>query len=310
MTAILDSSSGFTIGSSSAENALKTAQEFSSWLEVSGNEGKAKELAEKLVCGLRKCLSFGGRIKQQKRKREKMWGNFHAFRSSASFKKDWHDLLAISSSQKPSPIFYQFVTDTMFKEIVKHELPIQQVTGSVDDHQLSSVELNALRYVAGYIPRAVKKNLLKSKHPLKRALLLCLYDLLDDGDEDHDDSCQWIDLIDRGGLTNVNMATYDVFVCIELEVRKRLAAPQLPNLKDVAEDIKKDDETQFFWALVAVDWEEEESQALLGLVVDKYITVRGFSFARAYVEKYKAAQKKSVQKSKGLRKQLCSSKEN
>ena len=164
--------------------------------------------------------------------------------------------------------------------------------------------------MAGFIPRAVKKNLLKSRHPLKKALLLCLYDLLDDGDEEHDDTCQWIDLIDRGGLTNVNMATYNVFLCIELEIRKHLASAQLPNLKDVAEDIKKNDYIQFYWALVSMDWEEEESQALLGLVVDKYITTRGFSFTRAYVEKYKALQHKSVQKSKGLRKQLYSSKEN
>ena len=49
VTAVLDYSSGFTIGSSSVENALRTAKGLSSWLEVSSNEGKAKELAEKLV---------------------------------------------------------------------------------------------------------------------------------------------------------------------------------------------------------------------------------------------------------------------
>ena len=100
---------------------------------------------------------------------------------------------------------------------------------------------------------------MKCRHSLKKAPLLCLYDLLDDGDEEHDDSCQWIDFIDRGGLTNANMATYNVFVCIELEVCKHLASAELPNLKDVAEDIKKNDDIQFYWVLVSVDWEEEES---------------------------------------------------
>ena len=159
------------------------------------------------------------------------------FRTSLGFKQTWHDLLAVSSSQKPSPIFYQYVTDSMFKDIVKQELPIpaQQVASSLDDLSLSSEEINTLRYVAGYVPRAVKKNLLKSRHPLKKALLLCLYDLLDDGDEEHDDSCQWIDLIDRGGLTNVNSVTFNVFMCTEWEILNYLASPQLPNLKDVAE---------------------------------------------------------------------------
>ena len=56
--AILDGSSGFTIGSSSAENALKTAKELSSWLEVSSNQATAKEVGKKLVLGLKNCLSF------------------------------------------------------------------------------------------------------------------------------------------------------------------------------------------------------------------------------------------------------------
>ena len=85
-----------------------------------------------------------------------MWENFHVLGTSPGFKKDWHDLLTVTSSQTPSLIFYQFVTDTIFKEVVKQELPIQQLPSSVDDHQLSSEESNALRYVAGFIPRAVK----------------------------------------------------------------------------------------------------------------------------------------------------------
>ena len=43
-------------------------------------------------------------------------------------------------------------------------------------------------------------------------------------------------------------------------------------------------------------------EALLTLVVDMWVTIRGFSHASAWVEKYKVEQKKSTQKSKGLRK--------
>ena len=42
----------------------------------------------------------------------------------------------------------------------------------------------------------------------------------------------------------------------------------------------------------------------LVMIIDMWITVRGFSFASAWIEKYKSANKKSVQKSKGVRKQL------
>ena len=67
---------------------------------------------------------------------------------------------------------------------------------------------------------------------------------------------------------------------------------------------KINDDVQFFWALVSASWEGGESQALLELVVEQYVTVCGFSFASGWMEEYKQANKKSLQKSKGLRKVL------
>ena len=61
--------------------------------------------------------------------------------------------------------------------------------------------------------------------------MLCLYDLLDDSDEEHDKCCEWIDAVDTGGLTHVTKATYHVFVCMELELRKHLGSVQIPNFK-------------------------------------------------------------------------------
>ena len=49
----------------------------------------------------------------------------------------------------------------------------------------------------------------------KDKLTLCLLDLLDDGEEEHDSSCNWIDIIDRGGLTHVNNVTYNAFLSME-----------------------------------------------------------------------------------------------
>ncbi len=52
------------------------------------------------------------------------------------------------------------------------------------------------------------------------------------------------------------------------------------------------------------EWEEEESQVLLGLIIEHWITVIGFSFVSGWLEKYKQANKKGIQKSRGVRKQL------
>ena len=46
------------------------------------------------------------------------------------------------------------------------------------DESLSYEEKNALRYTAGYnVPRALKKKIDRSSHPLKKELLLCLLNL-------------------------------------------------------------------------------------------------------------------------------------
>ena len=43
-------------------------------------------------------------------------------------------------------------------------------------------------------------------------------------------------------------------------------------------------DVQFNWSMVAADWEEEEAQALLELVVDLWITIRGFSFTSTWIK--------------------------
>ena len=66
----------------------------------------------------------------------------------------------------------------------------------------------------------------------------------------------------------------------------------------------EDEDVAFFWSLLSADWGEDDSKALLELFVDMFLTIRGFLFASAWMEKYKAASAKTLQKSKGLRKTL------
>ena len=72
----------------------------------------------------------------------------------------------------------------------------------------------------------------------------------------------------------------------------------------VTEHILKNEDVQFHLSIVACDWKEEEAEALLQQVVKMWVTMHGFSYASAWVEKFKAASAKSLQKSKGLRKKV------
>ena len=134
---------------------------------------------------------------------------------------------------------------------------------------------------------------------------LCLLDLLNDGDKQEGAAKEWINLIDRGSLKHINESTFQVMVAMELELRKHLQCKKPPNfVREITEHILKNEDVQFHWCIIVCDWEEEETEALLEQVVKMWVTIRGFSYARAWVEKFKTASAKSLQKSKGLRKKL------
>ena len=65
-----------------------------------------------------------------------------------------------------------------------------------------------------------------------------------------------------------------------------------------------DEDVQFHWSMLAVNWDNEEADALLPMLAEQWVTVRGFSFTSGWMEKFKQTAKKSIQKSKGIRKQL------
>lgn len=128
-----------------------------------------------------------------------------------------------------------------------------------------------------------------------------------DNDEDSDEreSEEWVRAIDRGGLILVSDELYMMFQSMELELRKHLKLGNDVNIKDNAmKELMDNEDVLFYWSLVSVDFDEAESNELLKLIIQHWITVRGFSFVSGFMEKYKQRNKKSTQKSKGLRKTL------
>ena len=67
-----------------------------------------------------------------------------------------------------------------------------------------------------------------------------------------------------------------------------------------------DDDVMFYWCLLSVEIGDAEGE-LLKIIVNLFITVRGFSFAKSVMEMYKQENKKCTQKSKSLRRKLPTS---
>ena len=68
--------------------------------------------------------------------------------------------------------------------------------------------------------------------------------------------------------------------------------------------ITSNEEVQSKWEVIARDMDDEVGRKLLAMITELWVTVRGFSYAGAWMELYKQRAKKTLQRSKGLRKVL------
>ena len=148
---------------------------------------------------------------------------------------------------------------------------------------------------------------MKSKLPSKGDLLLCLMELCDE-DDDVSSSADWTRAIDRGGLCHVSENTYLVFNQLELLVRKFFNDT---SVQDVTSDLRMkvkdcaltDEEISFYRCMLTVDVDDEIGAELLSMIVDLYITIRGFSFSKSFMERYKQQSKKVYSEIQGTEKE-------
>ncbi len=171
---------------------------------------------------------------------------------------------------------------------------------------LSYQEENSLRYAAGYIPRNLIKKIKRSSLDNKEVLQLCLLDLIEEVGMGEDESQEWIQAVNRGGLNDVTQAMFEFMRAMELVVKGFLKREDKPRdmKSELISAIKASEAVQSKWEEVSAEWEPEESRVLFAQITDLWVTMRGFSYASAWMEQWKELTKKSVQKSQPLRKKL------
>ena len=126
---------------------------------------------------------------------------------------------------------------------------------------------------------------------------------------DQHESSQWVEAVNRGGLVMVHDSMYCLFVAMELELRKHLSTMNASTFDDslkalLFKELAGNEDVLFHWETISINWESTEASELLHIMIQQFVTVRGFSFARGFMELYKQSKKKSTQKSKALRKTL------
>lgn len=144
----------------------------------------------------------------------------------------------------------------VFKKLIQAHHPVVESPQAKARDSFTYEETNVIRYAAGWVARALKKKLAKSAHPLKEEFQLCLWDLLDDGDEGSDESKEWLEFVNRGGLSRVNNITFELFLAMEKQLRELIHAGQIPSISNVNHTIVDDDDVQCFWCMISADWED------------------------------------------------------
>ena len=51
--------------------------------------------------------------------------------------------------------------------------------------------------------------------------------------------------------------------------------------------VTENEEVPFYWCMLTAETEDEDARAVFGMVVDLWITIRGFSFTCSWLEVYK-----------------------
>ena len=100
------------------------------------------------------------------------WRKYYQYRISRIFQSLWKDFTMKYLSLSAQPLFYQYVTEKIFQEMIKITFRTHKASiASSTIEELTYEEANAPRYVAGYICFKIRKNISSSSHPMKDKIL-------------------------------------------------------------------------------------------------------------------------------------------
>ena len=257
-----------------------------------------------LYSELHQIVDGAGKLKKAYKFKERVWSKYHELRTSDIFQS----LFLRAKSLSAEPLFYQQVSVHIFSELVKEakKLPTPPIPEEVP--AMTYEQENALRYTGGYVVRALRKN--NKNDP---SVLLDLKELCnEDDDMEPAESEEWLCSIDRGGLIRISEDMYQTLLAIEY-VTKTLYQESVAHKMDnsykekVIDNVIDASEVQLKWMLASSSMQEENRELILEQIVTQWVKIRGFSFTKSILEKYKKETKKGTQKAKPLRATLCAS---
>ena len=252
-------------------------------------------------------------------KEEAFWRHYHQLiTSNSDLSSLWLDALNCPPQNRFFPLFMQVVTRwttrAMMDAVAEHTQSSGQERGA--NHPLTTLEEQALRYVAGYVPMKLKQQY-KKRSDLPLAFVECLDAMhTGEGDNETDDFLQytkiWQQKVNRGGLFTVNNDTYLLFRAMEFSVRRTLnmqrigAEPSLHIQEEMKHVVLNDPAVMAHWSIILggiADMGSNDSDKLLKELASKWIAIHSHSFASGVLEQHQCTTRMNQRKSlrKGLK---------
>ena len=226
--------------------------------------------------------------------------------------KIWSSFLSGIKVESKDQLFQQSVNQKLYEMMLQQHFSATSLTLSPTPvTEMTTDELNALQYAAGYIPHALLKKYEKRTGQKYEEFIECLgYMAVQSEYTDFlEYTKKWIDRVNRGGLFPLNNTTYLFF--IEVEKQVRILLPGHATTSSESTDtfktnvIKKIADHEWHWTLLSqcID-SEEDAVELLHNIIFLWVTIRGFSLAATWMEMYKKSNHKTTKQKKSLRRDL------
>ena len=308
------------IDSSRTANTKKFCTEVEKSVSSGDNHDTFVAFSENLLALLRGPICMDTPASMPKR-RERMWTQYAKLRAK-DLPNLWKTFLTnIQCGHVTSePLFMEIVNEILFEKLIEEMFRVEPEESTEADAAeaalLTKDEENILRYACGYIGMKLYQRFIKTPGEKAAQFVECLCNMHSEGPTSSllDYTKEWVEKINRGGLFDISDEAYRLFVSIEISMRSKL----MEHLKKrkLTEDSKEgkaaiidyvlnNNDVQFYWSMLSIDIEEEEHNSeLLHHIIQLWLTIRGFSISKAWMENYKCAVKSGTAKSKSLRKNL------
>ena len=187
-----------------------------------------KDIASFLIDQIALCLREADRHKLPSAAQASVWAAFHRMRERKNISDRWSSFMTnLPSPVEETSLGLQLILDRLLRNTIQNQAaqPGNVSTAAVA-RPLDKLELNAIRYMAGYIAvKLLKKYRKKAKHPRlqqnRRLFVAVLKHMRADnqpgltGSTLVDYTEQWSRLVDRGGLYHINDKVFELIESLE-----------------------------------------------------------------------------------------------